>query len=65
MNIQIIEQRRIEKRIPVTELCAAVGIDRSTYYNLLKNPDSMKLSTWRKIADYLGLSNADRKASIT
>lgn len=65
MNIQIIDQRRTEKRISVKELCEAVGIDRSTYYNLLKNPESMKLATWRKIADYLELSTADRKASLT
>lgn len=64
MNILIIEQKRIEKRITVKELCDAVGIDRATYYKIKKNPDNIKLSTWRKIADYLEMSQADRKASL-
>lgn len=64
MNILIIEQKRIEKRITVKELCEAVGIDRTTYYNIKKNPDNIKLLTWRKIADYLEMSQADRKASL-
>ncbi len=64
MNILIIEQKRIKKRITVKELCEAVGIDRATYYNIKKNPDNIKLSTWRKIADYLEMSQADRKASL-
>lgn len=64
MNIGIIEEKRKQKRITVTELCEAAGIDRTTYYRLLKDPDSMKISTWDKIATFLGMTQTERKESL-
>lgn len=64
MNIQMIDAKRKEQRYSVTEFCKQVGIDRSTYYYLLKSPDSMKISTWRKIADLLELSVSERKECL-
>lgn len=64
MNIGIIEEKRKQKRITVTELCEAAGIDRTTYYRLLKDPDSMKISTWDKIATFLGMTQMERKESL-
>ena len=64
MNIGIIEEKRKQKRVTVTELCEAVNIDRTTYYRLLENPDSMKISTWYKIVSYLGLTQVERKKSL-
>jgi len=64
MNIGIIEEKRKQKRITVTELCDGVGIERTTYYRLLKNPDSMKISTWNGIVSFLGLTQAERKQSL-
>ena len=64
MNIGIIEEKRKQKRITVTELCESVGIERTTYYRLLKYPDSMKISTWYKIVSFLGLTQQERKQSL-
>lgn len=64
MNIGVIENKRKQKRITVTELCEAAGIDRTTYYRLLKDPDSMKISTWYKIVTYLGMTMLERKESL-
>lgn len=64
MNIGIIEEKRKQKRITVTELCEAVGIERTTYYRLLKHPDSMKISTWYDIVSFLGLTQIERKQSL-
>lgn len=64
MNLGIIEDKRKQKRITITELCEAVGIERSTYYRLLENPDSMKISTWDKIASYLGMTQLERRKSL-
>ena len=64
MNIAIIEEKRKLKRITVTELCDAVGIERSTYYKYLKDPDSMKISTWQKLVNYLGMTLAERKSTL-
>jgi len=64
MNIGIIEEKRKQKRITVTELCDGVGIERTTYYRLLKHPDSMKISTWYSIVSYLGMTQAERKQSL-
>ena len=64
MNIGLIEEKRKQKRITVTELCEAIGIERSTYYRLLDNPDSMKISTWYKIVAYLGMTMAERKKTL-
>ena len=64
MNIDIIEEKRKQKRVTITELCEAVGIERSTYYRLLKKPDTMKFSTWHRIADFLGMTQAERKLTL-
>ena len=64
MNIGIIEEKRKQKRITVTELCDSVGIDRTTYYRILKDPDSMKISTWYSIVSFLGLTQLERKQSL-
>ena len=64
MNIGVIEAKRKQKRVTVTELCEAVGIERSTYYRLMENPDSMKISTWDKIVSYLGMTMVERRKSL-
>lgn len=64
MNIQIIDDKRKEQRYTVTEFCKQIGIDRTTYYKLLENPDNMKISTWQRIADLLGLSVSERKECL-
>ena len=64
MNIDVIEEKRKQKRVTVTELCEAVGIERSTYYRLQKFPDTMKFSTWHKIVDFLEMTQAERKATL-
>ena len=64
MNIAVIEDKRKQRKVTVTELCKAVGIERSTYYGLLKQPERMKISTWDSIASYLGMTMAERKASL-
>lgn len=64
MNIGIIEEKRKQKRITVKELCDSVGIERTTYYRILKNPDSMKISTWYSIVSFLGLTQIERKQSL-
>lgn len=64
MDIQMIDSKRKEQRYTVTEFCKQIGIDRTTYYNFLKNPDSMKISTWNRIADLLDLSVSERKECL-
>lgn len=64
MDIQMIDNKRKEQRYTVTEFCKQIGIDRTTYYNLLKNPDSMRISTWQRIADLLDLSVSERKECL-
>ena len=64
MNIDVIEEKRKKNRVTITELCKAVDIERSTYYRLLKKPDTMKFSTWQKIADFLCLTQSERKAAL-
>ena len=64
VNIQMIDNKRKEQRYTVTEFCKQIGIDRTTYYNFLKNPESMKISTWNKIADLLNLTVAEKKECL-
>ena len=64
MNIGVIEEKRRQKRITITELCEKVGIERSTYYRLLAHPESMRISTWDKIVTCLGMTQAERKESL-
>ena len=64
MNINIVEEKRKLKRISVTALCKEVGINRTTYYKYLKEPSSMRIDTFFKIADYLGMTVKERKESL-
>ena len=64
MNINIVEEKRKLKRISVTALCKEVGINRTTYYKYLKEPSSMRIDTFFKIADYLGMTVQERKESL-
>lgn len=64
MNFQVIEAKRKKERITVTELCDKVGIDRSTYYKMLRDPDRTKVSTWQKIADELQMTPEERIDSL-
>lgn len=64
MNIQMIDSKRKEQRWTVTEFCKQIGVDRTTYYRFLDDPDSMKISTWNKIADLLKLTVAERKECL-
>lgn len=64
MNIQIIDDKRKELRYTVTEFCNKIGIDRTTYYKLLEDPDKMKISTWKKMVELLELNATERKATL-
>ena len=64
MDFQYIDKKREEKRFSVTEFCELVGIDRTTYYKYLKDPGTMKISTWVKMANILKLTEAERRASL-
>lgn len=64
MNFQIIDDKRKALRYTVTELCGLVGIDRTSYYMYLKNPEKMRISTWEKIVDVLGMTEVERRASL-
>ena len=64
MNINVIEDKRRRKRITVSELCKGVGINRSTYYKYIRDPDGMRLSTWQKIVEFLGLTKEEQKQSL-
>ena len=64
MNIQMIDEKRKEQRYTVTEFCKQVGIDRTTYYKYLEDPDTMKISTWYKMVTLLGMTMAERRESL-
>lgn len=64
MNIQIIDDKRKALRYTVTEFCNQIGIDRTTYYKFLQNPDSMKISTWKKMVELLEMNATERKESL-
>lgn len=59
MNIMAIEAKRKEKRITVNEMCDYAGIDRTTYYKIKTDPGRMRVSTLRKIAELLELTDSD------
>ena len=60
MNFNKLDEKRIENRFSVTQFCQLVGIDRSSYYNYMANPDTIKVSTLEKMFDVLSLSKKDR-----
>ena len=64
MNFQMIDEKRKEQRYTVTEFCKQIGIDRTTYYKYLEDPDTMKISTWYKMVNLLGMTMAERKESL-
>ena len=64
MNIQFIDEKRKEQRWTVTAFCDQIGIDRSTYYNYLNNPDKMKLSTFDKMAALLKMTKAEQRECL-
>ena len=64
MNIQMIDDKRKEQRWTVTQFCNEIGIDRTTYYKYLENPDSMKVSTFKKIAALLNMNLAEQKECL-
>lgn len=64
MNIQMIDAKRKEQRYTVTEFCKQIGIDRTTYYKYLEDPDTMKISTWYKMVTLLGMTMAERRESL-
>ena len=61
VNIQLIDEKRKEQRWTVTAFCEKIGIDRTTYYNFLKNPESMKISTFKKIAMLLHMNATEQR----
>lgn len=63
MNIELIEQKRLEKNLTVTALCELAGIDRSTYYKAMEEPQNIRYSTVSKLVKALRL-NAAEKAQI-
>lgn len=64
MNFQVIEAKRKKERLTVKELCENAEIDRTTYYKMKKNPDSMRVSTFRKIADALNMTDEEKMDSL-
>lgn len=60
MNFDIIEQKRKDKNLTVTALCNLAGIDRSTYYRIMENPDSLRFSTATKLVQALKLNAAEK-----
>lgn len=60
MNLELMESKRREKRISVTEFCEEIGVDKSTYFRWKANPDSMKLATANRIADVLKMNQKER-----
>lgn len=56
MNFDLIEKKRIAKKLSVSALCELAGIDRSTYYNIKDNPDSATFSTATKLVQALDLN---------
>lgn len=65
MNFELIDNKRKQLRYTVTAFCEEVGIDRTTYYLIQKDPESIRVSTLNKMADVLNLTKAERKQLIT
>lgn len=64
MNFQVIDNKRKALRYTVTDFCDQIGIDRTSYYKYLQDPSSMKISTWEKMVQLLGMTAAERKESL-
>ncbi len=59
--MELIEQKRNKHHMTVEEFCNQVGVDVSTFYKWKTDPNRMKLSTVRKIADVLNFTIAEKK----
>lgn len=59
--MELIEEKRNKQHLTVEEFCKQVGVDVSTFYKWKTDPDRMKLSTMRKIAEVLNFTVAEKK----
>ena len=59
--MELIDDKRIKKRMTVEEFCKQIDVDVSTFYKWKAEPNRMKLSTLRKIADVLNFTIAEKK----
>ena len=59
--IELIEKKRNKQRLTVEEFCKLIEVDVSTFYKWKTDPDRMKLSTARKIAEVLNFTVAEKK----
>lgn len=59
--MELIEAKRNKQHLTVEELCKAIEVDVSTFYKWKTDPNRMKLSTVRKIADVLNFTLAEKK----
>lgn len=57
----LIEEKRYKLHLTVEEFCHQIGVDVSTYYKWKADPDRIKLSTVRKIAEVLNFTIAEKK----
>ena len=64
VNIKMIDDKRKEQRWTVTAFCESVGIDRTTYYKYLENPDVMSIGTWEKMVTLLNFTKAERTSCL-
>lgn len=59
--MELIDEKRIKQRLTVEEFCKQIDVDVSTFYKWKADPNRMKLSTVRKIADVLNFTIAEKK----
>lgn len=59
--MELVEEKRSKQRLTIEEFCKLIGVDESTYYKWKVDPDRMKLSTARKIAEVLNFTIAEKK----
>lgn len=54
-----LEQIRTDKGVSKTAICRHLGISRPTYDAYESNPQTMKVSTAKSLAEYLGVDVTD------
>lgn len=59
--MDLIDEKRNKHHMTVEEFCKAIDVDVSTFYKWKADPDRIKLSTVRKIADVLSFTVAEKK----
>lgn len=59
--MELIDEKRNKQRLTVEEFCNKIDVDVSTFYKWKSDPNRMKLSTLRKIADVLNFTVAEKK----